>query len=141
MTLSGSLTTSTVTDSAGNYTLSASPGGNYTVTPTKIGRLPGSNGIDTVDVTAIQRHFLQLGTPLSGCRLAAADVTQNGTIDTADVIAVQRFFLTYTTGIGQTGKYHFSPVNRAYNPLTDNQVAQNYDVIVFGDVATPFAIP
>ena len=37
------------------------------MTPTKAARVPGSPNINTVDVIATQRHFLNLGTPLSGC--------------------------------------------------------------------------
>jgi len=101
----------------------------------------GSNGINTVDVIAIQRHFLNLGTPLSGCRLTAADVNSVNGVDTVDVIATQRFFLGLTTGIANTGKYQFSPLNRVYSPLTTNQVSQNYDAVIFGDVASPFVAP
>ena len=111
-------------------------------TPTKADRPPGSNGISTVDAIAVQRHYLQQGTPLSGCQLTAADCAPVfGLINTADVIAIQRFFLTYTTGIGNVGKYQFGPMNRSYSPLTTNQTDQNYDAIVFGDVASPFAVP
>src|SRR5205807_6658968 len=100
VTLSGDASGSTSTDGSGNYTLSSIPsGGNYTVTPSKAARSPGSSGIDTVDVIAIQRHFLNLGTPLSGCRLTAADVNGSSTIDTVDVIATQRFFLGLSTGV------------------------------------------
>jgi len=52
-----------------------------------------------VDVIATQRHFLNLGTPLSGCRLTAADVNGINGVDTIDVIAIQRFFLGFSTGI------------------------------------------
>jgi hypothetical protein len=57
------------------------------------------------------------------------------------VIAIQRFFLGLTTGIGNCGKYQFSPLSRSYSRLTSNQTGQNYDTIVFGDVASPFANP
>ena len=142
MTLTGSSGGSTLTDALGNYTLSGLTGGNYTVTPTKVDRPPSSVGIDTVDAIAVQRHFLQQGAPLSGCRLTAADCAPGfGLINTADVIAIQRFFLGLTTGTGNVGKYQFNPVNRSYSPLSTNQTAQNYDAIVFGDVASPFAVP
>jgi len=91
-----------------------------------------------VDVIAIQRHFLNIGTPLSGCRLTAADVNGLGGIDTVDVIATQRFFLGLTTGIANVGKYQFNPVNRTYSSLSTNQTGQNYDTLVFGDVASNF---
>ena len=141
MDLTGSSTASTLTNASGNYSFSVPSGGTYTITPSKATRAPGSAGLNTTDVIAIQRHFLQLGTPLSGCRLTAADCAPPSGITTGDVIAVQRFFLLFTSGIGNVGKYQFNPVNRSYPSLTTNQSAQNYDTIVFGDVATPFANP
>ena len=91
-----------------------------------------------MDVIATQRHFLNLGTPLSGCRLTAADVNGINGVDTIDVIAIQRFFLGFSTGIANTGKYQFSPASRGYPGVVSNQTAQNYDSLVFGDVASPF---
>ena len=113
-------------------------GGNYTVTPTKAARLPGSPNINTVDVIATQRHFLNLGTPLAGCRLIAADVNGDSSVNTVDVIAIQRFFLGLSTGIANTGKYQFNPVNRTYAGIVSNQTGQNYDTLVFGDTASSF---
>src|SRR5205814_4901509 len=72
LTVNGDVTTSTMTDAAGNYMLSLPSGGSYTVTPSKAAVPPGSAGINTVDVVATQRHFLIIGTPLAGCRLTAA---------------------------------------------------------------------
>ena len=113
-------------------------GGSYTVTPTKAALPPGSAGISTVDVIAIQRQALNLGTPLSGCRLAAADVNGINGVDTVDVIAAQRFALGLSTGIGNAGKYQFTPLNRSYSGIVGDQTGQNYDVLVFGDVAAGF---
>ncbi len=87
MTLTGSSGDSTLTDALGNYTLSGFTGGNYTVTPTKADRPPGSYGINTVDVVAVQRHFLAISL-LTGCRLTAADCAPPPlVINTIDVIA------------------------------------------------------
>jgi hypothetical protein len=142
MTLTGSGSGSTLTDVAGNYTFTGlTSGGSYTVTPTKAARAPGSSGINTTDVIAIQRQFLGVGTPLTGCRLAAADVNGSGTVTTTDVVATQRFFLGLSTGTANVGKYQFNPVSRSYTPLTTNQTGQNYDTIVFGDVTSPYANP
>src|SRR5207237_6716850 len=112
--------------------------GSYTVTPTKAALPPGSAGINTVDVVAAQRHFLNLGTPLSGCRLTAADVNGDTSINTIDVVAIQRFFLGSSTGIANVGKYQFTPASRSYPGVVSNQTGQNYDTLVFGDVASPF---
>ena len=139
LTLSGDASGSTSSDGSGNYTLSSIPsGGNYTVTPTKTALSPGSSGITTVDVVAIQRHFLNIGTPLSGCRLTAADVNNSSGVDTVDVIATQRFFLALSTGIANVGKYQFSPINRGYPGVVTDQTGQNYDALIFGDVASGF---
>ena len=139
LTLTGDASGSTLSDGSGNYTLSSVPsGGNYTVTPTKAALTPGSTGINTVDVVAIQRHFLNLGTPLSGCRLTAADVNGLNGVDTVDVIATQRFFLGLSTGIANAGKYNFNPVNRGYTGVSSDQTGQNYNALVFGDVASSY---
>jgi len=146
MTLTGPspAPTSTPTDLSGNYTLSAlTSGGNYVVTPTKAARVPGSPGIGTTDVIAAQRHFLQL-VLLSGCKLLAADVSPavpDGFVTTTDVIAIQRFFLALTTGIARTGQYKFTPVSRTYTGIVANQTAQNYDTLIYGDVASGFVSP
>ena len=99
------------------------------MTPTKAALAPGSTGINTVDVIAMQRHFLDLGTPLSGCRLTAADVNADSSVNTVDVIAVQRFFLGLSTGIANTGKYQFTPANRTYPGIVSDQTGQNYDTL------------
>jgi hypothetical protein len=108
------------------------------VTPTKSALTPGATGINTVDVIATQRHFLNLGTPLAGCRLTAADVNGDTAVDTIDLIAIQRFFLVLPTGIANVGKYQFTPTSRSYSEIVSDQTAQNYDTLIFGDVASPF---
>ena len=113
-------------------------GASYTVTPTHSARAPGSTGINTVDVIAIQRHFLNIGTPLSGCRLTAANVDGLNGVNTVDVIAVQRFFLSLSSGIANVGKYQFSPASRSYPGIVSDQTGQNYDTLVYGDVATSY---
>jgi formylglycine-generating enzyme len=141
LNLTGSLALSTTSDAAGNYRFTnLTFGANYTVTPTKSAVTPGSMGINTIDVIAEQRHFLQIAL-LTGCRLAAGDVNGDATINTVDVIAIQRFFLSFAMGIANTGKYSFNPPNRSYSPLPGDQTGQNYDALVFGDVASPFVVP
>ena len=139
LSLTGSISASALSNGSGNYQFSSLPvGGSYTVTPSKATRLPGSAGIDTVDVVATQRHFLIIGTPLTGCRLTAADVNGDTSINTIDVVAIQRFFLGSSTGIANVGKYQFTPASRSYPGVVSNQTGQNYDTLVFGDVASPF---
>ena len=139
MTLTGTSGGTTTTNGSGFYSFPGlTSGGTYTVTPAKTALAPGAPNINTTDVIAVQRHFLQIGTLLTGCKLAAADVNGAGGVNTSDVIAVQRFFLALTTGIANVGKYRFNPVSRSYSPLVANQTGQNYDAIIFGDVATGY---
>jgi hypothetical protein len=60
-------------------------------------------------------------------------------VNTVDVIAIQRFYLGLSTGIANVGKYRFIPVNRSYTGVITDQTAQNYDTLIFGDVASHFA--
>ena len=108
------------------------------MTPAKAALLPGAPSINTVDVVATQRQFLNLGTPLSGCRLTAADVNGFNGVDTVDVIAIQRFFLGLSTGISNAGKYKFTPASRSYPAVVTDQTGQDYDALVVGDVAPGF---
>ena len=121
MTLTGTSGGTTTTDGSGNYSFSGLlGGGSFTVTPTKAARPPGSANINTSDVVAVQRHFLQI-VLLTGCRLTAADCATPIGVNTADVIAIQRFFLGIPNSAGSNvGKYSFTPASRSYTPLTQH---------------------
>ena len=139
LALTGSASGSILSDGSGNYTFSGLTfGGSYTVTPTKAALPPGSTGINTVDVIAVVRYLLHIGPPLTGCRLRAADVNGDNMINIVDVIAIQRFFVVLSTGIANTGKYQFIPANRTYSGIVSDQTGQNYDTLIFGDVAAGF---
>src|ERR1044072_5485353 len=61
LTLTGSMSASTTTDASGNYTFSSLPGGgNYVVTASKTPVVPGGHGITSVDLIAVQRHYLNI---------------------------------------------------------------------------------
>lgn len=138
LTMTGNASYSTLSDGSGHYQFpSFFPSGSCLVTPSKNPLAPGSAGITTVDVIAVQRHFLGISL-LTGCRLTAGDCATPAGINTVDVIAVQRFFLGFTNGIGNAGKYSFNPPNRSYGPFLSNQ---DYDTLIFGDVAAPFVTP
>jgi len=140
LTVTGTVSGSTLSDGSGNYIFSLPGGGNYTVTPTKATLAPGSSGINTVDIIAVQQHFLNI-TPLTGCRLTAGDVNADGHVDTVDITAMVRFYLGQTTGIGNVGKYQFNPTSRSYPGLAGNQTGQNYNALIIGDVASHYVDP
>src|SRR5205807_3352510 len=99
--------------------------------PSKAALASNSGAINTVDIVATNRHFLNIAL-LSGCRLIAADVNGDNAVNTVDVVAIQRFFLGLTTGIANTGTYNFTPGSRSYANLGTDQAAQNYDALIFG---------
>ena len=124
-----------MTNGSGSYTFTFLPaGGNYTVTPTKTALPPGAPNINTVDVVATRQQFLQ--PYLTGCQLTAADVNGDGAVNTIDVIAIRQFFLGHPSA--NVGKYQFIPANRTYPGIITDQTAQNYNTLVFGDVASHF---
>jgi hypothetical protein len=133
LNLTGGASTSTSSDSAGNYQFtSLAAGASYTMTPTKTALPPASPGINTVDVMRAQSHFLNR-ILLTGCPLAAADANSDSTVNTVDVIAIQHFFLGLTTGIANVGQWRFSPPNRSYTSVPGNQANQNFDALLVGD--------
>jgi hypothetical protein len=139
LNLTGTGSGTTLSNASGNYIFgSVGAGGSYTITPIKSPLPPGSAGISTVDVLAVQRHFLGLTLIPPGCRLTAADINGDSAITTVDVIAIQRFFLGFTSGTANAGRYKFTPANRSYSAISANQTGQNYDAIVFGDVSSSF---
>ena len=68
----------------------------------------------------------------------AANVNGDSSVNTVDVIAIQRFFLGLSTGIANVGQYQFTPASRTYPGIVGDQTGQNYDTLVFGDVASGF---
>ena len=68
----------------------------------------------------------------------AADVNGDSAVNAVDVVAIQRFFLILATGTANVGKYQFNPVSRSYSGIVTDQTGQNYDALVFGDVASGF---
>lgn len=140
--LTGDMTVTAVTDASGSYQfLSLVTGWSYTVTPSKSALTPGAPGsnINTVDVIATQRHFLNIAPLPPGCPVTAANVNGDTSVNTIDVVAIQRFFLGLSTGIANTGVYQFNPANRIYLGMASDQTGQDYDTLVFGDVVSPFA--
>jgi hypothetical protein len=135
MTLSGSSSDSTVTDAGGNYKFNVTIDGNYIVTPSKAALPAGTGNINTLDVIAVQRYYLTLGTLVC---LECGDVTGNGRVDTSDVVAIQRFFLGQAFGTANSGHYTFTPASAKYAEIVTDQFNQDYCAYVMGDVVGPF---
>jgi leucyl aminopeptidase len=118
------------TDSAGNYSFSAAPGENYTVTVTKTG---DASGINSLDATRIQQYLVGL-TALSAAQLAAADTDNNGAVNSLDATRIQQ----YLVGIPSQniiGQWKTLPASRQYNSVSNNLAGENYEAVLVGEVS------
>jgi hypothetical protein len=95
-------------------------------------------GIDTSDVLTVQAHYLNVTPIPAGCRRQAADVNGDGLINTSDALFIQRFYLNSGAGVAKTGKYEFTPTSRSYPSIMASETNQDYEVLVYGDVTSPF---
>jgi hypothetical protein len=138
LNITGSSTSSTQSDGAGNYVSSLVMGGSYMVTPSKNALTPGSAGINNEDLMAIQADILMTSF-LSKTEIMAADTNGDGVINTGDAMAIQRFFAGNPSAIANVGQYRFLPTTRSYSTLSSSQASQDYDALIIGDVVAPFA--
>jgi hypothetical protein len=128
--VTGSESSSTVSDDDGIYQLSNLAGGNYTVTPSKIGEV---KGINSLDASRIQQHLVGL-TTLTPNQLIAADVDNNGVVNSLDAARIQQY-LVQISSENIIGQWKFVPGNRQYNALADNASGQDYQAVLVGEVS------
>ena len=140
VTLSGAGSPNVMTTSggigplAGQYSLGGFGAGAYTVSPAKVG---GQNGaINSFDAGKIAQHVAGIS-PLTGNQPLIADVSNNGVISSFDAAEIANYVVSGSPA-GLTGTWKFSPVNRSYPGVVTDQTAQNYDAVIFGDVATAY---
>jgi hypothetical protein len=74
--------------------------------------------------------------PAAGCRCNG-----DNAINTIDVIAYSTLLPRSINRDRQRWKIQFTPASRSYTGNGTNWTAQNYDVVIPGDVAPPFAMP
>lgn len=119
--------------STGQYTLSGMGAGAYTVTPSKVGGVaPLGLTITTTDSAEIAKHVVNIIT-LNATQLTVADVSGTGGVTSFDAALIARW-ATGLTGYGSTAQWRFTPVNRSYPNVNTDQTAQDYTVLLMGDV-------
>jgi hypothetical protein len=137
--VTGSQSSSTLTDSSGNYSISLPAGGNYTLTPSKTGDV---NGISAFDAAQVAQHVAGIIT-LNGNQQIAGDASNNGTLSAFDAALIAQT-VAGIPNAGIAGTWKFVPSNRSYNPLSADQINQDFDGILVGEVSgnwTPPAAP
>ena len=132
-----STTTGPLGPTAGQYALSGFGSSAYTVTPTKTG---GTNGaITSFDAGRIALHVAGAPNPqLNATQLIVADVSGNGAVSSFDAGQIAKFVAgpPYTPpGIGSTGTWRFTPLNRNYASVTTNVTGEDFSGLLMGEVS------
>lgn len=130
----GTASASAASDGSGIYQLSNLLGGDYTVTPSKIGDI---KGINSLDATRIQQHLVGM-TTLSANQSVAADTDGNGVVNSLDATRIQQSLIGMQTA-NIIGQWKFVPGNRQYNALSGNQTGQDFAAILVGEVSGNWA--
>ena len=120
----------------GSYALTGSGSGSYTIPPTKTG---GANGaISSFDAGRIALHVAGAPNPqLNATQLLVADVSGNGVVSSFDAAMTAKYVAgpPYAVpGIGATGTWRFSPLNRTYASVASNISGEDYVGLLMGEV-------
>jgi hypothetical protein len=139
MVLSGAIIDTMVTDSTGFYQFTGLTSlQNYMVRPSKANSTR-QNAVSSYDAALILRHVVGMIT-LDSLKRIAADVSGNGQITSYDAALVLR----YVVGMIQhfpVGDWRFRPESLFYQPLTANQLNQDYRAILYGDPSGNWSPP
>ena len=136
LTVTGALSTTSITDNAGNYLLPNLGSGPYTVTPTKSGAI---NGISSLDASLVAQSVAGVIT-LTPNQLIAADASGNSAVTSFDASLIAQAAAGVPNS-GLTGTWKFTPATRAYPTLSGNLTGQNFDAILVGDVSGNWSPP
>jgi len=131
LTAAGTPSATFTTGHNGVYQFTNLGTGAYTVTPSKTGDINGA--IDAFDASLVLRGAAGL-VNLTPNQKLAADVSGDGNVTAFDAALIAQF----AVGIPNTsnvGKWIFVPASRSYPSLVADQINQNYDAILIGDVS------
>jgi len=129
--LSNAMVDTTLTDSTGFYQFSNLPSlQNYTVGPYKI-NLTRQTAVSSYDAALILRHTVGMIT-LDSLQRIAGDVSGNGQVTAYDAGQVLRYVVSMIQHF-TVGDWKFRPESLLYQPLTTNQLNQDYRAILYGD--------
>ena len=116
--LTGSTTTSTVTDATGNYSFSnLTAGGNFTISPEK--NTAPTNGVLTFDLALLSKHILGLQPLDSPWKIIAAEVSGNNSVTTFDVVEIRKTILGLYTAFPASPSWRFYPASTVFADPTN----------------------
>lgn len=132
----GSVNVSTLTNVAGNYTLSGMGAGSYTVTPSKSGDV--NNAVSALDSALIAQLVVGM-TTFDPNQTIVADVSGNGTITSFDAAMIARYTVALPN-TGSAGTWRFTDASNFY-PDVNSNIVDNYSALLMGDVTGNWGTP
>ena len=134
ISISGSMSQSITTDSTGHFTFSSvNRQGQYTITPAKDDYQ--TNGINVIDLIAIQNHLLGKDTFDFPWQHIAADATNNNNNSVGDIVVLQRLLLGKITHLPSSPSWRFDPPAIMLDQLPPgNQTQVEFKAIKIGDL-------
>lgn len=135
LTISGASSNSSLTDSAGAYSLNnLNSNGTTNVIASKTGNI---NGITPFDATLVLRCVAAgANCALTNNQKLAADTNNSNSITPFDATQILRFVAAngQTTVTGEVGNWKFNPALRQYASLSNSLIGENYEAILIGGV-------
>ncbi len=127
----GTPSATSTTNSSGIYQLTGLGGGSYTVTPSKTGDL---NGIASFDAALIAQQVVSI-ISLTSCQQLAGDTSNNGELSSFDAALIAQYVVGINNPASIAGTWKFVPPSRSYASLSGDQINQNFDAVLMGDVS------
>ena len=100
-----------------NFLSSATPGGNYVVTPEK--DINYLNGVTTFDLVLISQHILGVQTLDSPYKIIAADANKSNTVTTLDLVKIQRLILNIDADLAPNTSWRFVDMDHTFGNPAD----------------------
>ncbi len=132
--VTGAITQSLTTGADGSFELQeVARSGQYILTPEKTDS-PG-NGVNAIDLIAMQKHLLGKDTFDFGWQYIAADATNNNLLSVGDIVVLQRLLLGKILALPSSPSWRFDPPQVTIDPLPEGVPAEvGFMGIKIGDV-------
>ncbi|MEO6132780.1 MAG: carboxypeptidase regulatory-like domain-containing protein [Saprospiraceae bacterium] len=133
VTISGSTTQTLTTDDQGQFSLSGiNRQGQYTITPSK--DINQTNGINVLDLIAIQKHLLARDTFDFTWQYIAADATNNQLVSVGDIVLLLRMLLGKINHLPSSSSWRFDPPSLQLDSLPPGSQQVQFTGIKIGDL-------
>lgn len=121
VTITGAGSYEVITDSTGNFEIpDVVPGGNYTITPKK--DVFDANGVNVLDLVAIQSHLLDKKSFTHTWQLIAADANKSVAVSALDLIEIQKLLLGFNTEFPKVDSWRFIPTETILTNVNPDQL-------------------